>query len=150
MTTQLTATSPTRDERTVATISHALSFVEGGILGPVLVYALRKEVTKLVATEPATHDSAFVAFHSLQSFYFGVLFAAFALPVTLVTCGWGLFALVPLYFLFEIIACVRANNGEWYQLPLAGDWALRSHPPGSDTPLTAAPAPGPGPTPPPE
>ena len=37
------------------------------------------------------------------------------------------FLVIP-YLVFEIIAAIRANEGEWYTLPIVGDWALRRHP----------------------
>jgi len=104
----------TNDERTWAVISHALSFVEGGIIGPLVVYLIKKE------------HSPFVAFHALQSLYFGLAFLV-AFLVTFITII-GPFALVVLYWVFEILACVKAYNGEWYKLPLIGNWAANTHP----------------------
>ena len=121
--------SPTADERTLALLAHALSFLEGGILGPLLLYCLRKEAMKIFPKLEAMEDSEFVAFHSLQSLYFGLLFAALAVLVGLPTFGFGLLVLVPAYLLFELIACVKANGGEWYRLPVVGDWAAAQHPP---------------------
>ena len=127
--TALAETQPTRNERMLALAAHALSFVEGGILAPLLLYVFRDEAAKVMGQDAAVLDSRFVAFHSLQSLYFGLLNLGLFVVIGLPTCGWGLFALVPLYLIFEIIACVRANDGEWYRLPLAGDWAARRHPP---------------------
>jgi len=102
-----------KDDHVWGLVAHALTFVEGGILGPLLLYVFMKE------------KSEFVAFHALQSFYFGLLF----LVVTLVTCGFGALIFVIPYLIWEIIACVRANEGEWYRLPIVGNWAWRKHHP---------------------
>lgn len=127
----LTATPapPTSDERTLALLAHALSFLEGGILGPLVLYFLRKEAMKVFPALKAMEDSPFVAFHSLQSLYFGLLFAALAVLIGLPTFGFGLIFLVPAYLLFELVACVKAQSGEWYRLPVVGDWAASQHPP---------------------
>jgi hypothetical protein len=107
-----TAALPTRDEHTWGLVAHALTFIEGGLVGPLILYMVKKD------------KSEFVAFHALQSFYFGLLF----MIVSLFSCGiLALPALIP-YFVFEIIACLRAQAGEWYELPLAGPWARRAHP----------------------
>lgn len=96
--------------------SHALSFVEGGILGPLVVYMVKKD------------QSEFVAFHALQSLYFGLLAAGVIIPITLITCGFGVVLIVP-YLIFELVATIRANDGEWYLLPIVGEWAWARHHP---------------------
>jgi uncharacterized Tic20 family protein len=103
-----------QDERTWAVVSHAVSFVEGGIIGPLIVYLVKKE------------QSPFVAFHALQSLYFGLAMLV-AMLLTFITII-GPIALVVVYWVFEILACVKSYNGEWYKLPFVGEWALRSHP----------------------
>ncbi|MCB9778646.1 MAG: DUF4870 domain-containing protein [Alphaproteobacteria bacterium] len=107
---------PTPEERTMAMIGHGLTFVEGGIVGPLLVYLLKRD------------QSEFVAFHALQSLYFGLLALLIIGPATVITCGFGAVLVVP-YFIFEVIACIEANKGEWYELPIVGAWAMRSHHP---------------------
>lgn len=107
---------PTRDERVLALIAHALTFVEGGIIGPAIVYFVKKD------------QSQFVAFHALQSVLFGLFAAVIIVPVAILTCGLGAVLVVP-YLVFEFIACLKAYDGEWYQLPFAGPMALRSHHP---------------------
>jgi uncharacterized membrane protein len=103
---------PTADERTLAAVAHGLSFVEGGILGPLVVYLLKSK------------ESPFVAFHALQSLAFGILM----LVVVLATCGIGVVMVIP-YIVFEAIATMKAHEGEWYRLPLVGDWAFSRHHP---------------------
>lgn len=127
--TALVAAEPTSEERTLALISHALSFIEGGVFAPLLMYVLRAQVGEMLYKGSNVPDSEFVAFHSLQSTYFGLLFLAITLPVVFLTCGFGAIITVPLYLYYEVVACIRANSGEWYRLPLAGDWAALKHPP---------------------
>lgn len=103
------------EERIFAAAAHGLSFFEGGILGPAVVYFLKKE------------ESEFVAFHALQSLYFGVAF----LVLTLVTCGLAALVLVWPYLIYEAIAALKAYEGEWYELPVAGRYARARHGPGS-------------------
>ena len=115
----LVPTSPSSDERTWALVAHGLTFFEGGVFGPLIVYVLKKD------------ESDFVAFHALQSLLFGLIAMVIILPVAILTCGMGLVLLLP-YFVYEIIASVKAYEGEWYMLPIAGDYAAGRHPPPVD------------------
>jgi hypothetical protein len=103
---------PSQEARTVAAVAHGLSFVEGGLIGPLVVWILKKD------------EDDFAAFHALQSLYFGLAF----LLITLVTCGIGGLLLAIPYFVFEGIAALRAYEGQWYELPLVGKWARDRHP----------------------
>lgn len=106
------AYEPSHNDKLMAAFGHGLTFVEGGIIGPLIIYLIQDK------------KSAFSAFHSLQSLYFGLAF----LVITLITCGLGAVLVVP-YMIFEIIATVKAYNGEWYVLPIVGKYALEKHPP---------------------
>lgn len=112
--------SITSDERTLAIVAHLLSFIEGGIIGPLIIYLVKKD------------SSRFVAFHALQSLYFGLLFIGVFL-ITLITCIGPIICAI-FYFIYEVVACIRAGENKWYRLPLAGNWAMKSHPPPSATP----------------
>ncbi len=103
-----------RDDRTLALLAHALSFVEGGIIGPLIVYLVKRK------------ESPFVAFHALQSFYFGLAFLG-AVILTLCTCIGPVVCAIA-YFAFEVVACIKANEGKWYRLPIVGNWAISRHP----------------------
>lgn len=105
------------DDRTMALVAHALTFVEGGIIGPIVVYVIFKD------------KSNFVAFHALQSFLFGVAFSILALVTLVATCGVLTVPVLLVYLIFEAIACVKALEGEWYRLPVVGDYAYERHPP---------------------
>jgi uncharacterized membrane protein len=106
------AYEPSQNDKLMAAFGHGLTFVEGGIVGPLIIYLIQDK------------KNAFSAFHSLQSLYFGLAFVV----ITLVTCGLGAVLVIP-YMIFEIIATVKAYNGEWYVLPLVGKYALEKHPP---------------------
>jgi uncharacterized protein len=82
-------------------------------------------------------DSQFARFHALQSLLFQLLWMA-ALTVgwivtfvlSFVLVGLALFPvmaaahLVPV--IWAVIGGVKANNGEWYEYPLVGRWALNN------------------------
>lgn len=120
----LSELSITKDDRTWALAAHALTFVEGGVLGPLVLYMLKKD------------ESEFIAFHALQSLLFGLLFTLIStiviVPLTFCTFGLGallIFAVLPVYLGYEIYAVIRANEGEWYRLPIVGDIAWQHHNP---------------------
>ena len=115
------------DERTLAALGHGLTFVEGGILGPLVLYLIKKD------------ESPFVAFHCLQSLYFGLallVVSSVCLVVSFFTLGFGLFVTIPvivvasvMYIVWTIIAGIKAYEGVWYEIPLVGPLARASHPP---------------------
>jgi uncharacterized membrane protein len=127
--TAILAPETTSEERTMALISHALSFIEGGVFAPLLMYVFRTQVGELLYKGTDLEHSEFIAFHSLQSTYFGLLFLAVSVPLALLTCGFSLFLTVPIYLIYEVIACIKSNSGEWYRLPFVGDLAAQKHPP---------------------
>ena len=127
--TAILAPETTSKERTMALISHALSFIEGGVFAPLLMYVFRAQVAEYLYEGTGLENSEFVAFHSLQSTYFGLLFLAVSVPLALFTCGLSLFLTVPVYLIYEVIACIKSNSGEWYKLPIVGDLAAQKHPP---------------------
>ncbi len=127
--TAILAPEITSKERTLALLSHALSFIEGGVFAPLLMYVFRDRVAELLYTGAELDQSEFVAFHSLQSTYFGLLFLAVSVPLALFTCGLSLFLTVPVYLVYEVIACIQSNSGAWYKLPIVGELAAQKHPP---------------------
>lgn len=100
------------NDKLIAALGHGLTFIEGGIIGPLILYLVQSK------------KNNFAAFHSLQSLYFGLAFVV----ISVLTCGIGLVLAVP-YVVFEVIATVRAYQGEWYVLPVVGKYALERHPP---------------------
>jgi uncharacterized Tic20 family protein len=113
----------TSDERLWAMLAHLAGIL--GYLGGIGQY-----VVPLVIYLSYKDRSQFVAFHALQSLYFqlGVLAAGFAvLAIALLTCVGGLLAL-PLSvgaLAYAIVAAIRANQGEWFEYWLVGEWARR-------------------------
>lgn len=127
--TELQPAMPSEEERNIALMGHALSFVEGGVIAPLLLYLFRDQVQSALYKDGPDTASPFVSFHSLQSMYFGIIFLVISIPVAVLTCGWGLTITVPIYLVFELIACIKAHAGLWYYLPIAGALAARVHPP---------------------
>ena len=107
-----TPAEPTNDDKWMAALAHGLTFFEGGLFGPLIVYFVKKD------------QSEFVAFHALQSLYFGLAFFV----ISLLTCGVGAVLLVIPYAVFELIATMKAYEGEWYELPIVGRYAREKHP----------------------
>lgn len=104
--------TPTQDEKNLAALGHGLTFFEGGLFGPLILYFVKRE------------ESAFVAFHALQSLLFGLVFFG----LTIVSCGLlGVLLVIP-YMVFEGIATIKAYEGEWYELPIVGRYAREKHP----------------------
>ena len=72
-------------------------------------------------------ESQFVKFHAMQSICFSV--AIFVLSFVLMfipVLGWVvLFALQVAVFVFWIICMVKAYQGQWYRLPVIGNFAAK-------------------------
>ena len=102
----------TSQERTWGLLGHLASLFMS-IVGPLVVYVLKKD------------ESKFVAFHALQQLIFDAILLPVILIIAVVTCGFGaVLVFVPL--VFQIIAALRANDGEYYELPVAGAIARKS------------------------
>jgi uncharacterized protein len=102
----------TSDERTWGLLGHLASFAMA-IVGPLVVYILKKD------------ESKFIAFHALQQLIFDLILIPVIFIFAFVTCGFGA-VLVILPMVFQIIAGVKANSGEYYELPVAGAMARKS------------------------
>jgi uncharacterized Tic20 family protein len=88
--------STTSNERGLAMASHIAALVLP-IIGPVLVYVIKKD------------ESKFVAYHAMQALVFQVI----SWLLTGVTCGVGAILLI-----LPIVWAVKAYNGEWTGYPL--------------------------------
>ncbi|MCW5933678.1 MAG: DUF4870 domain-containing protein [Fimbriimonadia bacterium] len=118
-------TDTTSDERLWAMLAHLAGFL--GYLGagigqyivPLVIYLVYKDKSK------------FVAFHAIQSLYFQLLLLVgwvvvggmaitviLLLPAILLAVVIGIVTIV-----FPILGAIRANAGEWYELPMVGGWA---------------------------
>ena len=132
---------PSQDERTMATLAHALQLVLSWI-GPLVIFLMRR-------------DSRFVSFHALQALLLQVVHV---IVVVIFFVGWfilmfttlfvsgtsqppgnppiGIFLVFPLIWLvlmatwitvliIAIVYAVKANRGEWAEYPVLGKFARR-------------------------
>lgn len=131
---------PTQDERTMATLAHALQLV-GWWIAPLVIFLIRRQ-------------SRFVSFHALQALFlqitfmlcwmvfmagwfgliFGTIFSATnkpqaAPPMAVFVVApliWGLFMLAWITVLVAAITyAIKAGRGEWAAYPVLGGWARR-------------------------
>ena len=93
------------EDKQMALIAHVSNIFFFGI-GPLVIYLMKKDGSK------------FVAFHALQSLYFSI--AAFVIGT--VTCGVGFLPMI----ILNIIAAMKANEGEMYEYPVVGEMARKS------------------------
>lgn len=98
---------PTSDEKTMAILSHILTFV-AAIIAPLIIYLIKKD------------ESDFVRWHARESlnFQITVLIICIALFITIVgiLLLWvvGIFSLICV-----IIATIRASEGKLYKYPFS-------------------------------
>jgi len=97
------------DERTMAMLAHLLALF-ASILGPLLIYLLKKD------------ESAFVRHHGAEALNFSITVLLAAIASTLLIIVVIGIALLPIVlvgaFVFHIVAAVAASKGEWYRYPL--------------------------------
>jgi uncharacterized protein len=130
---------PTQDDRTMATLAHALSIL--GFIAPLVIFLVKRQ-------------SRFVSFHALQTLLWHI---AYFLLIMVAVVGWivmifliivhsapnkgappppGLFVFIPLLWLFFVVAgilnlvlsivyCVKASQGEWADYPIFGRLARK-------------------------
>lgn len=92
-------------------VAALLSYLFGFVTG-IIFYVIEKE-------------NKFVRFHAMQSIVtFGGLFALGFVLTLIPVAGW---AVLPMLWVVElvlwVILMVKAYQGEWFKLPLAGDFA---------------------------
>ena len=131
--------APTQDERTFALLAHVLG-IFSSFIAPLIFFLVKR-------------DSKFVSFHALQALAWHIIYflcvfgAVLVLIVSMISSGafhdhgraeppfaclgfFGVFWLVAmgggiLNIILGIVYGIKANNGEWAQLPLLGPWILR-------------------------
>ncbi len=97
---------PTSDEKTMALLSHVLTFV-ASFLAPLVIYLVKKD------------ESAFVSAHAKESLNFQITIALIIIVLCITIIGillvWfvGVLALV-----LVIIATIRASEGKLYRYPV--------------------------------
>ena len=105
----------TFDERFWAMLSYLLTLFTPPLVAPIVIYAAKKD------------RSRYLAFHALQSLF---------LQLSIMVISWtvwhlpGPFRIIGLFtwlaqMVFMVVAAVKAYDGEWYQIPVVGEWALR-------------------------
>lgn len=128
-----------QDERTMATLAHALSIL--GFIPPLIIFLVKRE-------------SRFVSFHALQALLWHIAYL-----IVVMVCGmaWfiiffatiahtamdkgatptvGIFLLIPLVWLaivggsiinlvLAIVYCIKAGQGEWADYPVFGRMARK-------------------------
>lgn len=130
---------PTADDRTMATLAHALQLV-GGWIAPLIIFLSKK-------------DSLFVRFHALQALMLQLVYVACAIVfgiiwvatflTTVVVHGadkasppFAWFAFFPFLWLMimagwgvmitcAVVFSIRAGRGEWAEYPLLGRLARK-------------------------
>ena len=135
--TPTSASMPTQDERTMATLAHLLQLV-GGFIAPLIIFFVKRQ-------------SRFISFHALQAIFlqlaymvvwvcFMVLWFVFILSTVATSSKSGppplFFVLLPLIWVFGMVFWVgmlaaaitygiKAGRGEWVEYPVIGRWARR-------------------------
>lgn len=103
---QLPALPPTSDEKTLALLSHIVTFVSN-FIAPLIIYVIKKD------------ESPFVSAHAKESlnFQLTILLAVIVLFITII--GIFLLWIVGIYaMVLVIIATIRASEGKLYRYPL--------------------------------
>ena len=127
---------PTQDERTMATLAHALQFV-GSFIAPLVIFLIKRESRFVTfhALQAILLQLTFliVAFGSMMVFFVAIMatlpahgsnnppFAVFFFPlIWLVLMGGHVTVLV-----LAIVYAVKAGKGEWAGYPIIGGLARR-------------------------
>jgi uncharacterized protein len=97
------------DERTLAILSHVLTFV-GGFIAPLIIYLVKKD------------ESTYVTEHAKESlnFQLTMIIAVFiSIPLTLLIIGvFMLIAIGLLSLICVIIASIKASDNRLYRYPI--------------------------------
>src|SRR4051812_47100679 len=102
---EMPLTPPTSDEKTLALLSHVLTFIFP-ILAPLIIYLIKKD------------ESAFIAYHAKESLNFQITLFIICFVLFISIIGilllWvvGILALV-----LVIVATIRASEGKLYRYP---------------------------------
>lgn len=109
----------------LSALSSLIGVPFGSIIGPVVVYAVKKD------------QSRFVHFHALQSMFFHIGFAiasvVLAIPLTILALLTGGILIIPLIaigvllgvlmIVYVVIMGLKAKEGKWALYPIAGKMA---------------------------
>lgn len=97
--------APTSDEKTIAVLSHILTFI-APILAPLIIYLVKK------------NESKYVAYHAKESLNFQITIMIVVIGLCISVVGL-FFIWLPaiIAFVLVIIATVRASEGVLYKYP---------------------------------
>jgi uncharacterized protein len=104
---EIPAVPPTSDEKTLALISHVVTFVSS-FIAPLIIYLVKKD------------ESSFVRAHAKESLNFQITMFLLIVILVITIIGILLLWLVGLYVLaLVIVAAIRASEGKLYKYPLS-------------------------------
>jgi uncharacterized Tic20 family protein len=99
---------PTSDEKTMALLSHVLTFV-ASFVAPLIIYIVKK------------NESSFATFHAKESLNFQItviIAAMICIPLFFIVIGILLiWAIGILSVIWRIVATIRASEGKLYRYP---------------------------------
>lgn len=99
--------TPTSDEKTLALISHVITFISS-FIAPLIIYLIKKD------------ESAFVAEHAKESLNFQItVFIVIIVCIISIVGLLLLWAVGLLAFILVIIATIRASEGKIYRYPFS-------------------------------
>ena len=100
---------PTKDECTMGMLVHLLAIFTG-FIGPLIIWLIKKDESKFV-DDQGKESLNFIITMIIAHLVAGVLWCAFiGIFIT--------FVLIPVQLVFNILAGVAANKGEWYRYPV--------------------------------
>ncbi|HRH47807.1 MAG TPA: DUF4870 domain-containing protein [Panacibacter sp.] len=99
--------TPTSDEKTMAILSHVLTFV-AGFLAPLIIYLIKKD------------ESKFISAHAKESLNFQITIFIVIIGLCITIIGILLVWVVGiLAIILVIIATIRASEGKLYRYPFS-------------------------------
>ncbi|MEO6221058.1 MAG: DUF4870 domain-containing protein [Ginsengibacter sp.] len=97
--------APTSDEKTMAILSHVLTFVIG-FIAPLIIYLIKKD------------ESAFVRHHAKESLNFQITIFIIIIALVITLIGILLIWIVGIIaVVFVILATIKASEGKLYKYP---------------------------------
>lgn len=98
--------NPTSDEKTLALLSHVLTFI-APILAPLIIYLVKKD------------ESEYIAYHAKESLNFQISIAIYVIVLVFSIIGILLvWAVAIAAFVLVILATIKAAEGKFYKYPL--------------------------------
>lgn len=104
------AVAPTSDEKTWAMLAHFLNLAFP-LVAPLIIYLVRKDSSK------------YVGFHALEALWVGVPYWAVLVFTRVVGFGFLVLLAWIAVAVFAVVAGLKVNAGEYYEVPIAGKLA---------------------------